>query len=321
MKAVIYKKFGNPDVLEYSEHWESTKLDADHVLVKTRAGSVNPKDVLLRKGKFKWIARAPLPRVSGLDISGEVIEIGSRVTQFTVGDIVYGMTNTFAGGVHSEFARFKPNEIAIAPSNLSSIEAAAVPLAAQTALQALKDHCKIGPGQSVLINGASGGVGHFAVQIAKILGATVHAICGPANIDFVSSLGADEVYDYSKTSLQQISCSFNAVFDVFGNILRKQVENNLADNGVFITTVPTPSVLLKQGLAIFGLTPSTQMVIVKSDTQQLNQLRGWIEKGILKPHIHKFYPANEVHKAHAHVESKHTKGKVVIVFREENEDV
>lgn len=321
MKAVIYKKFGNPDVLELSEHWESSVIDDDHVLVKIHAGSVNPKDVMLRRGKFKWIAKAPLPRISGLDVSGEVIEVGSHVTQFMVGDIVYGMSNAFAGGVHSEFARFKPNEIAIAPSNVSSIEAAAVPLAAQTALQALRDHCNIASGQSVLINGASGGVGHFAVQIAKILGATVHAICGPANIDFVSSLGADEVYDYSKTSLQQIPHSYNAVFDVFGNISRKEVADKMVGDSVFVTTVPAPSVLLKQGLAILGLTPSTQMVIVKSATRQLDQMREWIEEGTLKPHIQKVYPASEAYKAHAHVESKHTRGKVVISFREEHEGV
>lgn len=316
MKAVIYRKFGNPDVLEFSEHWESIGIDEDHVLVKIHAGSVNPKDVMLRRGRFKWIARTPLPRVSGLDISGEVVEVGSHVNQFTMGDIVYGMSNKFAGGVHSEFARFTPNEIAVAPSNLTSIEAAAVPLAAQTAFQALKDHCNITPGQSVLINGASGGVGHFAVQIAKILGAKVHAICGPANIDFVSSLGADKVYDYSKTDLQQIPDSFNAVFDVFGNISRKQVAGNLIGNAPFVTTVPTPSVMLKQGMAVVGLTPSTQMVIVKSDTRQLSQIREWIEEGTLKPHIDEFYPADEAHKAHAHVESKHTRGKVVILFGE-----
>ncbi len=199
MKAVIYNNFGKPDVLELSDNWPKPEIEENSVLIQTLAGSINPKDVMLRQGKFKLIAKAPLPRVTGLDISGKVIEVGKNITHVSVGDMVYGMTNIFAGGVHSEFALLQADELAKAPTNLSAEEASAIPLAAQTALQALRDHCKVKSGQTVLINGASGGVGHFAVQIAKILGAKVHAICGPSHIDFVSSFGADQVSDYSVT--------------------------------------------------------------------------------------------------------------------------
>ena len=163
------------------------------------AGSVNPKDVLLRKGKFsRTLARDPLPRASGLDVAGRVVAVGARVSEFAVGDAVYGMTNHFAGGVHVEVAAFRRGELQHAPSNLSLETAAAVPLAAQTALQALRDCGSVSPGHRLLINGASGGVGHFAVQIAKAMGAEVHAACGPAHVEFVESLGADTVYDYTR---------------------------------------------------------------------------------------------------------------------------
>ncbi len=314
MKAIVYTKFGKPEVLKLSSNWPTPEIEDNGVLIQTLAGSINPKDVMLRQGKFKFFAKAPLPRVTGLDISGKVIEVGKNITHISVGDTIFGMTNKFAGGIHSEFALLQADELAKAPANLSAEEASAIPLAAQTALQALRDHCKIKPGQTVLINGASGGVGHFAVQIAKILGVQVHAICGPSHIDFVSSLGADQVYDYSVTPVQNINASFDAVFDIFGNCSRKTFKNSLNKKGIFVTTVPGLPVILKQALRLIGITPLTQMVIVKSNTKNLNQIKDWVEKDLLKPHIDRVYIAKEANKAHAHVESKHTTGKVVISF-------
>jgi NADPH:quinone reductase-like Zn-dependent oxidoreductase len=314
MKAVVYNKFGKPDVLKLSDNWPKPEIDDDSVLIQTLAGSINPKDVMLRQGKFKLIAKAPLPRVTGLDISGKVVAVGKNITHVLAGDMVFGMTNKFAGGVHSEFALFQADELAKAPANLSAEEASAIPLAAQTALQTLRDYCKIKPGQTVLINGASGGVGHFAVQIAKILGAQVHAICGPSHINFVSSLGADQAYDYSVTPPQNIKASFDAVFDIFGNCSRKDFKNNLCKKGVFVTTVPSFPVILKQGLSFLGMTPHTQMVIVKSNKENLEQIKDWVEKDLLKPHIDKVYSAEDADKAHAHIEGKHTTGKVVLSF-------
>jgi len=172
MKALIYRKFGDPDVLEWVEGWPKPVVSPGKVLIRSIAGGVNPKDVLLRKGKFSCtLAREPLPRVSGADVAGEIVEVGKGVAGFKVGDIVFGMTNKFSGGVHSEWATLGANEIACVPSNISAVEASSIPLAAQTALQALRDYCGVKAGQRVLINGASGGVGHFAVQIAKAMGA------------------------------------------------------------------------------------------------------------------------------------------------------
>jgi NADPH:quinone reductase-like Zn-dependent oxidoreductase len=221
VKALVYKSFGDPSVLEWVEDWAKPAVTANHVIVSVVAGSVNPKDVLLRKGKFsRTLARDPLPRVAGIDIAGEVVEIGKNVVDLTIGDLIFGMTNRFSGGVHAEYAVIHESEIARAPSNISSVIASCVPLSAQTALQALRDHCKIVPGHKVLINGASGGVGHFAVQIAKVLGAEVHAVCGSSHLDFVAALGADMVHDYAVEPAPQIVSTYHCVFDVFGRFSR-----------------------------------------------------------------------------------------------------
>lgn len=315
MKALIYKSFGDPGVLEWVGDWSKPGVTANHVLVRVVAGSVNPKDVMLRKGKFsRTLARTPLPRVAGMDIAGEVVELGKNIVNLATGDLIFGMTNRFSGGVHSEYAVFKKSEIARAPSNISSVIASCVPLSAQTALQALRDHCKVKQGYKVLINGASGGVGHFAVQIAKALGAEVHAVCGSNHLDFVASLGADVVHDYAVEPAPKISSSFHCIFDVFGRFSRKDFAKQLGPRGIFVSTVPNVAALRGELLAWIGLDQRSRLVRVKSCTSDLNQLREWIESKILIPHVEKIYPITAAQDAHRHIESKHTTGKVVLSF-------
>ncbi len=319
MKALIYNSFGKSDVLEWVEDWNKPIAAANQVLVRVIAGSVNPKDVLLRKGKFsRTMARDPLPRVSGLDIAGEIIEIGRSVVGFKLGDLVFGMTNHFSGGVHSEYALLEANEIALAPSNIKIEDAASVPLSALTALQALRDHGKIEQGHEqihkVLINGASGGVGHFAVQIAKIMCAEVHAVCGPAHIDFVTSLGADVVYNYEVEPAPEIDTVFNCVFDVFGKYSRKDFLKQLGQKGVFVSTVPKLATLIGAFFNWIGINKKSQLVIVKSRKDDLNKLCEWIESESLIPNVEKAYYITDAKQAHEHIEGKHTTGKVVLLF-------
>jgi NADPH:quinone reductase-like Zn-dependent oxidoreductase len=315
MKALVYKSFGDPGVLEWVEDWVKPAVAANQVLVRVAAGSVNPKDVLLRKGKFsRTLARDPLPRVAGLDIAGEVVEIGKNIADLVTGDLIFGMTNRFSGGVHSEYAVFEESEIARAPSGISSVTASCVPLSAQTALQALRDHCKIAHGHKVLINGASGGVGHFAVQIAKVLGAEVHAVCGSSHLDFVAALGADMVHDYAVEPAPQIASTFHCVFDVFGRFSRKDFAKQLGRKGLFVSTVPKVATLRGELLARVGLDQRSRLVQVKSCTSDLNQLREWIESKRLRPHVDKVYPVTAAQDAHRHIESKHTTGKVVLLL-------
>jgi len=315
MKALIYKSFGKPEVLEWVDNWGKPTVLPNQVLVKVKAGSVNPKDILLRKGKFsKTMARDPLPRVSGMDVSGEVVEVGENTTTFKKGDLVFAMTNHFAGGVHSEYALFEPGELAIAPANISLVNAGSVPLSALTALQALRDHGKVGRGAKVLINGASGGVGHFAVQIAKIMDAEVHAVCGAAHIDFVKSLGADKVYDYAQTPAPEINYTFDSVFDVFGKYSRKNFSEQLGLKGFYVSTVPKVATLIGAFLAWTGIDKRAKLVMVESLHDDLNTICKWIESDKLKPHVDKVYNITEAQAAHRHIEGKHTTGKIVLEF-------
>jgi NADPH:quinone reductase-like Zn-dependent oxidoreductase len=315
MKALIYRKFGDPGVLEWIEGWPPPVVSPNSVLIKSIAGGVNPKDVLLRKGKFsRTLAREALPRVSGLDVAGEVVEAGKSVSSLAAGDVVFGMTNRFSGGVHSELAVLDATEVARAPSNISAVEASSMPLAAQTALQALRDCCRLDAGQRVLINGASGGVGHFAVQIARALGAEVHAVCGPGHQDFVTALGADVVHDYTTRSAPEIRGSFHSVFDVFGKYSRGGFAKQLGTSGIFVSTVPNPATLRGELLAWLGFNSRSRLVKVKSNTADLIQIREWVETGQLRPHVEKVYPVANAREAHRHIEGKHTTGKVVLSF-------
>ena len=314
MKALIYRKFGDPSVLEWVENWPTPVASPNSVLIKSIAGSVNPKDVLLRKGKFsRTLARDPLPRVAGHDVAGEVVQVGKDVSNLAVGVMVFGMTNKFSGGIHSELATLDADEVACTPSNISAVEASSIPLAAQTALQALRDHCNVVAGQRVLINGASGGVGHFAVQIAKALGAEVHAMCGPSHLDFITSLGADVVHDYTVEPAPTIALSFHSVFDVFGGFSRRDFAKQLGARGIFVSTVPRLVTLGGEFLARVGFKRS-RLVQVRSNAADLNQIREWVETNQLRPHVEKVYPAASAHEAHRHIEGKHTTGKIVLSF-------
>jgi NADPH:quinone reductase-like Zn-dependent oxidoreductase len=314
MKALIYRNFGPPEVLEWVDGWPDPEPAAQEVLVRTVAGGLNPKDVLLRKGRFRMLARTPLPRVSGLDAAGHVVAVGSGVRGFAVGDAVCGMTNTFAGGVHAELARFHADEIVHCPANLSMEQAATVPLAAQTALQALRDCGRLKQGQRVLINGASGGVGHFAVQIAKAMGAQVHAVCGPRHLDFVTGLGADAAYSYADRPAADLDLEVDLVLDVFGKETRPAFGRQLGRRGIYVSTVPKPATLWAEGLARAGLSRIRRLVQVRSRSDDLKCLKDWIEGGTLRPHLEKKYPVSQAADAHRHIESKHTVGKICIVF-------
>lgn len=314
MRALIYREFGSAEVLEWADEQPTPVPGPDQVLVKVAAGSINPKDVLLRKGVFpRLLDREKLPRGSGLDLAGSVVARGEQVTDLKVGDQVFGMTNRFAGGVHAELAAIDADQVALAPDSLTVVEAAAVPLAALTALQALRDCAGLQAGQTVLINGASGGVGHFAVQVARCLGAEVTAVCGARNLEFVQRLGAQQAVDYRQTPATQVPRTFDVVFDVFGAGRFGQYHRQLGRNGIYVNTIPKPVTALAEGRARLGLGRRNRLVIVNSNRRDLNLLRTWIDAGRLRPVVDGEYLFSEAAKGHRHVESRHTRGKVVLV--------
>ncbi|RLB45897.1 MAG: NAD(P)-dependent alcohol dehydrogenase, partial [Deltaproteobacteria bacterium] len=215
MRAVVIDQYGGPDMLHVATVPRPVPTRGQ-VLVRTRFVCVNPKDVVVRKGKFQIATGKKFPLIVGHDIAGEVVEAGLGA-DLSEGDLVYGMINDFAGRAYAEYAAVDWKQLGHAPSSIELSVAAAVPLAAQTALQALRDDAHVKPGQEVLINGASGGVGVFAVLIAKILGAQVTAVCSQRNVELVTELGADRVIDYNQTELVDVSERFDTIFDVFGN--------------------------------------------------------------------------------------------------------
>ncbi len=317
MKALIHRRFGPPDVLEWCDDWPMPVTPPDGVLIEVIAAGVNPKDALLRKGMFsRTLARKPLPRALGLDVAGTIAEVGDQVTDVQVGDTVFGMTNAFAGGVHAEFAALHRSEIDPAPATLSAAESASIPLAAQTALQALRDCAELQAGQCVLINGASGGVGHFALQIAKALGADVWAVCSSKNTDFATASGADQVVPYDKTSVTELEQDFDVVFDVFGKRSRKHFARQLrARQGIYVSTVPKPSTMAGEFLARTGLFKRSRLVQVRSKAADLRLIANWVHQGQLRPHIGQVFPIEQAAKAHQQIETKRTVGKIVLSLR------
>ena len=315
MRALVYQAFGPPDVLQVRSDWPEPALPRDGVCVRMLAGSVNPKDVLLRKGKFQGsLARTALPRATGLDGAGEVVATGHAVTRFKPGDQVYAMTNRFCGGVMAERFCFRESEVAHAPHKLNPTEAASMPLAALTALQAFTDCVRLQAGDRVLINGASGGVGHFAVQIARILGARVHAVCGQANLEFAQSIGADAVHDYARQPATALEERFDVVFDVFGKYRRSDFSDQLGRDGMFISTVPKLATVLPEATARLGLCRNNRLVIVRGRGTDLTTLAQWVDQGLLSPCLSAAFPLDRAGNAHRQIESRHTRGKVCIAL-------
>jgi 2-desacetyl-2-hydroxyethyl bacteriochlorophyllide A dehydrogenase len=310
MKAVVIRRYGTPDVLQY-EDIEQPKIQPRQLLVKVHASSVNPIDWKTRKGMLQLITGYRFPMILGFDLAGEVVEVGSGVTRFQPGDAIYGSTS-FPGGAYAEFAAIPEDLAAPQPTNLNYQEAAVVPLAALTALQGLRDQGNIQSGQTVLINGASGGVGMFAVQIAKALGAVVTGVSSTRNLDFVKSLGSDQVIDYTQQDFTQGTAKYDMIFDVVGKRSPTEARRVLQPNGVYITTLPSPETLVQSALTAFIPGQKVKLVIEKPNSPDLIYLKELIEAGKIRPVIDRTFPLSELAAAHAYSETERTVGKIVI---------
>jgi len=324
MKAIVRSKYGSPDVLELREI-EKPAVEDDHVLVRVHAASVNAGDWHSMRGK-PYIIRLMLgglfkPRtknaVLGGDLAGRVEAVGGNVTEFQPGDEVFGMSiRTFA-----EYVSVRRVGIVRKPVNLTFEQAAAVPVAGTTAVQGLRDKGHIRPGQKVLINGASGGVGTFAVQIAKSFGADVTAVCSPRNVDMVRSLGADRVIDYTREDFTRDGQQYDLIFDVAGNHSFSECRRVLSPNGTLVMvgqsgrkkisilpllTAPLVSRLRrKQKLVSF---------IAKRNKEDLTLLKELMEAGKVTPVIDRSYSLREVPEALRYLGEGHARGKLVITM-------
>lgn len=309
MRRVEYDHFGDASVLVLRDVHEAEPR-AGEVRVRVRAAALNPKDVLLRKGRMRWLAGARFPRAVGYDFAGVVDAVGAGVRDVSVGDPVYGMLSRHGGGALAESLVCGTDELAAMPEGLSFEEAAAIPLAALTALQSLRDLGRVKHDDRVLINGASGGVGVFAIQIARTLGARVSTLSSAANMELCLSLGAIEALDYAVASPYD-EPRWDCVFDAFGNRSFGVVRPSLTALGTYVTTVPTARNVIDHARTALGF-PRARLVVVESRRSDLEHLAQWVTAGFLKPVIDSVFDLDHAADAQRRIETRRARGKVVV---------
>lgn len=308
MRRVEYDRYGDPSVLRVREAPVPAPRRGE-VRVRVRAAAVNPKDVLLRKGRMRWLGGGRFPRTSGYDFAGVVDAAGEEV-EVTQGQRVYGMLSRHAGGALADYLVCGVDELAEMPSNLSFEEAAGVPLAALTALQALRDCGRVKPDDRVIINGASGGVGVYAIQVARVLGARVTTLSSQANLALCSRLGAHEALDYA-VATPFASGRWDCVFDAFGNRSFGAVRATLAPLGTYVTTVPAARNVIDHVRTAVGF-PRARLVVVESNRRDLESLADWISQGFIKPVVDSTFALEDIAEAHRRVETRRARGKVIV---------
>jgi len=312
MKAIVYERYGSPDVLELRDIDKPTVSD-DGVLVRVRAASTNPYDWHFMRGK-PYFARLLFglfkPKAHGLgaDLAGEVEAVGKDVTRFRPGDAVFGE----AAGAFAEYTCVPEGTLALKPANLSFEQAAAVPMGGVTALQGLRDRGKIRAGQKVLILGASGGVGTFAVQIAKSFGAEVTGVCSTKNIERVRKIGADHVVDYTREDFTRSGARYDLLLDTIGNRSLRECRRVLQPKAVYVHVGGRMARVLALPIVSPFVSQTLVQLIAKRNKDDLEILSGLIEAGKITPVIDRTYPLSEVPTAIRYLEGGHARGKVVI---------
>ena len=321
MKAIVQDTYGAPEVLELRDI-DTPAVGDDEVLVRVRAAAVNPADWAIMGG-LPYIARPvyggvrkPKNRVRGTDVAGEVEAVGTSVTRFRPGDAVFG----WCTGAFAEYASVSDDALEPMPANLTFEQAAAAPLAGFVALQALRDKGKVRAGQKILVNGASGGIGTFAVQLAKSFGADVTGVCSTRNVDLVRSIGADHVIDYTREDFTQTGQRYDFILDNVGNHSLSDLRRALTAAG---TLVPNSGGFDNRWLASLGRVVSALVVspfvsqtlrpfVMSPKHADLVVLKDLMEAGKVTPVIDRTYPLSEVSQALGYVGGGHARGKVVI---------
>ncbi|MCL4263292.1 MAG: NAD(P)-dependent alcohol dehydrogenase [Anaerolineae bacterium] len=319
MKAIIYQKYGSPDVLELQEVAKSTPHE-NQLLIKVQAASINAGDWRMMRADPFLIRLGggflrPKDSRLGSDVAGRVEAVGANVKQFQPGDEVFGC----AHGSFAEYVLARETKLALKPANVTFEVAAAIPVAALTALQGLRDAGEIQPGQQVLIQGASGGVGTFAVQLAKHFGAEVTAVCSTRNLDMVRSLGADQVIDYTKEDFTRNPQRYDLMLAVNGYHALAAYKRALKPQGIYVCaggTMPQffQAILLGSLMSKSGGQKMGSMGMAKVIQEDLVYLGELLQTGQISPVIDRSYPLSETAEAFRYVEDKHAQGKVVITI-------
>jgi NADPH:quinone reductase-like Zn-dependent oxidoreductase len=317
MRAAIYSTYGPPEVMEIKDVEQPSIKDDDRVMIKVHSASVNALDYLYRKGylptRLENGLTKPKNSILGIDVAGTIEAVGKNVQRFKVGDQVFGS----CFGSHAEYVSPREKFLSHMPKNLTFEEAAAIPCAAQTALQALRDVAQVKQGQKVLIYGASGGVGHFAVQLARYFGAEVTAVCSTSNLEWVKELGAHHVLDYTKEDFVDNGKKYDVILDAVGKRTFFSCLRSLTENGVYITEhlfYPKYHPVQLMISSLIGR-KKAKIHLAKPNDKDLDFLRSLVEEEKIRPVIEKCFPFEQIVEAHRHVESGRTKGKVVLTIK------
>jgi NADPH:quinone reductase-like Zn-dependent oxidoreductase len=309
MRAVVAHEYGAPDVLKL-EQVPRPEPNQDEALVRVIASSVNPADPLTLSGKYAKEFGTHLPLIPGYDIAGVVEKTGANVSRLKAGDAVYGYP-TFGGG-WADYVTVKESEVAAKPKSVSFVEAAAVPMGALTAWQALVDIAKLQSGQTILIHGGAGGVGSFAVQIAKARGARVIATASTTNQDLLKQLGADIAIDYTKRKFEDVAKDVDAVLDPVGKETLTRSYGVIKKGGIVMSLVarPDPAELRKHGIRGAAIS-------VHPDANDLAQIAQLIDAGKIKATVTQILPLSDAIKAQQQAATHHTRGKIVLRIADE----
>lgn len=308
MKAVRMHEHGDASVLRYEDAPVPNPGEGE-VLVRVHASGVNPVDWKIRDGNLGNLSSA-MPYTLGYDIAGVVESLGDGVEGFAIGDDVFAYMPIRGGGGYAEFAVVATSALAKMPESIDYVHSAGVPLAALTAWQALIDIAQLQAGQTILIHAGAGGVGHFAVQIAKSLGATVITTASPRNHEFLRELGADQVIDYRTQNFWEVAGEVDVVLDAIGGETQERSYDVLKEGGFLVSIVqpPAPEKLKEHGVR-------GQIFLVQPNAEDLTQIAKLIDAGKIVPHVSLTVPLEDVAKAHAQSEGGHTRGKIVLKVR------
>jgi len=311
MKAVVIRKYGRNDVVEIGDV-PQPQCATGIVLIKVHAASVNPLDWKVRSGMLRLVTGIKFPKVLGSECAGEVVETSGGFTKFNQGDQLIGLSGVRSLGAFAEYMCVPEITAFAKPVGLSFEQAACIPIAGLTALQALRDHGKIAFGKKVLINGASGGVGTFAVQISTIFGAETTGVCSAENLDLVKDLGADRAIDYRAQDFTNQRDRYDIIFDAVAKRSFGECSKALKPNGVYISTLPSFSGFLNRYLIGFLSTKKARTIWVKPNSPDMTWMTSHIESGRIKVVIDRVFSLDQAKEALAYSESGRARGKLVI---------
>jgi NADPH:quinone reductase-like Zn-dependent oxidoreductase len=331
MRGLVIHRYGGPDVLSLEER-PVPEVGPRDVLIDVKAASLNPLDFKIRGGKAKPVIRMPMPIPLGCDVAGTVARVGADVHQFAAGDAVFVRLEKLRMGGLADKVAADASVVAKKPAKATFEEAAAVPLVGLTSLQALRDVAQLTPGQRVLIHAGAGGVGSIAIQIAKILGLHVVTTTSTKNIDFVKSLGADEVIDYTAEKVSERARGVDAVFETLGGASEREALTLVKQGGIVVGIGGLPDMPFARKHLPAMMRPAVWMatlprrraaaragvrfeyLFMRPDGAQLAELAGWIDEGRLRPIIHRTYPLDQVKDAFAELERGRARGKIVVTI-------